>query len=375
MAVAVQQPQIRNKKDILDTISQGVGIAANLIGTGFAIPKFLQERQAIKQGQERLDLAKQSADADFATKFKEVPGTPQSLADKVKASQRSTFLQTPLSEAATRPEGAVERGGKFFVPRESPSTSVMAQIDKSLAADAERGIFTVIRDNKMVKVKKGDIDPGDQTVDSAGAFRIAQGVTSSQRGAERIILSGDAFELRQGQENEKRRQTIDKKRLAFVDKFNKDKVVQKNDEMIAASTNMLAQLNLVKEGNPIAAEAVKTFGARASGEVGNLTEADLQRFGGSKALSERLSQGLQQALTGTLTPTNIGFLEDVAKAMSSSAAENRVSRGATLSRQFAKTTEDFNESEMRDIFGLPAVGDPDSPDADVEGALNALFGE
>lgn len=50
MAVSINQPAVRKKKDILDNIAQGVQIAAGLVGTGLAIPEFLQKREVTEEG-------------------------------------------------------------------------------------------------------------------------------------------------------------------------------------------------------------------------------------------------------------------------------------------------------------------------------------
>jgi len=52
--------------------------------------------------------------------------------------------------------------------------------------------------------------------------------------------------------------------------------------------------------NPVADEAIKTMLAKASGEVGNLTETERDMFGGSKSIMSRLRRMGQRAASGEL---------------------------------------------------------------------------
>jgi len=62
--------------------------------------------------------------------------------------------------------------------------------------------------------------------------------------------------------------------------------------------------------NPVAQTASKASLARLSGEVGVLTEQDIQRFSGSQALSARLPQLLKNWGEGTLTEENRRYMEE-----------------------------------------------------------------
>lgn len=88
----------------------------------------------------------------------------------------------------------------------------------------------------------------------------------------------------------------------------------KLDDRLAYANSAEETLSLAAQGNAIAAEAAKTQIARLSGEVGNLTEQDVQRFGGSKAISARLEQAATQLASGTLTPQNQAYLMQIVSA-------------------------------------------------------------
>ena len=76
---------------------------------------------------------------------------------------------------------------------------------------------------------------------------------------------------------------------------------------------------LLASGNPIADNAIGTFMARATGEVGNLTEAERKPFTGSMDIRSQLSQAMQQWKSGTLTAKNRKLVELLAGKMEESA--------------------------------------------------------
>lgn len=135
-----------------------------------------------------------------------------------------------------------------------------------------------------------------------------------------------------------------KEKSDIVNKFNADPGVRKIQSSIDASSNVR---ELANSGNPIAASAIPTYMARASGEVGNLSEADKRPFGGSQAIINRLESALTQMATGRLTQSNQKFINDLANVMESSAVKNLDSRAKQVSDQYGEAS-DFLKSE--DIY-------------------------
>lgn len=70
-------------------------------------------------------------------------------------------------------------------------------------------------------------------------------------------------------------------------------------------------MRLAEAGNAIGSEAAKTQIARLAGEVGALSNQDINRFGGSKAIGARINQAAQQAYDGTLTKENAKFMRQI----------------------------------------------------------------
>ena len=107
--------------------------------------------------------------------------------------------------------------------------------------------------------------------------------------------------------------TLDKEtRKALADsKVKFDSLVKKDVERASAASDAMQLLN---SGSAIAGEAAKSKIARLSGEVGVLTDADVSRFGGSKALSSKLEAFAQQAYDGKLTGKNLAELKTIVAA-------------------------------------------------------------
>jgi len=135
-------------------------------------------------------------------------------------------------------------------------------------------------------------------------------------------------------------------RMSIVDKFNANPQVNKALQM-ATSANTI--IRLLEEGNPVADQSIPTFMARASGEVGNLSEADKAPFGGSRALVEQMSAIIQKASTGQLTPENREFVKQVASVFMRSANQNITSIAKRNAKQYSRASG-IPEGEILDLI-------------------------
>lgn len=198
--------------------------------------------------------------------------------------------------------------------------------------------------------------------------RIAQG-------RERLdLLTGKEGRLKD-QFDKKFEDTQQEQSAKIVDKFEKDKVVQKSNESIGQANNVI---QLVQSDNPIGHSAIPTFMARAAGEVGNLSEGDKAPFGGSQALSARIKQVTQTYRNGELTPENQQFVIDLANVMKKSAMRNKATRAFDLRGKYGKSykmdTKDVNDLMMPELNQLDnedqaavewALANPSNPKADA----------
>lgn len=119
-----------------------------------------------------------------------------------------------------------------------------------------------------------------------------------------------AEEAKTAAKEDKKKKETENKYLIQIDKtLRNDYLVKQRSEQLQYAANTLA---LLHSDNPVANQAAKTQLARLAGEVGVLTDRDVERFGGSKALLSKLNQAIAETTTGKLSKENKAFLTDVA---------------------------------------------------------------
>lgn len=126
----------------------------------------------------------------------------------------------------------------------------------------------------------------------------------------------------------------DRAEFKIIDTFNANPQVRRQQQSIDGAE---AVRELAMSDNPIAAAAIPTYMARASGEVGALSEPDKAPFGGSQAIMNKLEAALNQKVAGTLTDENRQFLLDLSDVMKRNAEQNLDRKGREFSDQYSKT--------------------------------------
>lgn len=140
----------------------------------------------------------------------------------------------------------------------------------------------------------------------------------------------------------------DYKKLEFAqNSFNKDKVVQKSEERIASARTLR---ELVTQNTPISAEAAKTFAARASGEVGALSDTDRAAYGGSRAIISRLEQAMKEAVEGTLTEDNKKFMLQLSDSFEQAGIRDIQTSLKKYAKQTVKRMPNMTEQEAAELI-------------------------
>lgn len=103
---------------------------------------------------------------------------------------------------------------------------------------------------------------------------------------------------------------LSKEEVAFVGVHQKAFDTQAQKSVAALSQLQIAKQAL-NSNNPIADKSLVNFLARASGEVGALTEADKKPFGGSTAYAAQAAQFAKNARDGKFTTENRKFVTDL----------------------------------------------------------------
>lgn len=179
--------------------------------------------------------------------------------------------------------------------------------------------------------------PGGVPRDVASLYETNQNKEESRR------LREQQMEALKTEREKNRLEHRTKEKTDIVTKFNTDPGVRKIQTSIDAASNVR---ELALSGNPIAANAIPTYMARASGEVGNLSEADKRPFGGSQAILNRLQASLQQMANGQLTEDNRKFVLDLADTMESSATSNLDRRAKQVSGQYGQASDFLKPDEI-----------------------------
>jgi hypothetical protein len=218
--------------------------------------------------------------------------------------------------------GAQKTGAK--AAEEAPDTpTAIAYRDQLLTLDPEgskKGLYEKMGKSDLLK-----------------AINAKAGVSKAESMASRADTAEKGQEFKETEEERKRL-------TSFTDKYNTDQQTQKGEQSISAANDVR---NLANTNNPIAAASIPTFLARASGEVGALSEADKAPFGGSRSVVARLEAAVTQNATGKLTPENRRFVLELSQVMERS-AQQKLDRTAwkhanQKAKDLGKTPEELYE--------------------------------
>jgi len=158
----------------------------------------------------------------------------------------------------------------------------------------------------------------------------------------------EARELRAGEKaTTVRRASADK----LFQQFERSKKIDRLNKALEAGQNATRLLGL---NNPVADEASKTQLARVAGEVGNLTEQDIARFGGSRALAARATQLAKTLQTGTLTAANRTLLQEISGVFERSQRDAFDVEVNRFVNSFTKRNPEVSRGDAFEILGLEA---------------------
>lgn len=130
-----------------------------------------------------------------------------------------------------------------------------------------------------------------------------------------------------------------------------DSLVAEDRKKLTAADNALQLLNIDK---PISSEVAKTQLARLAGEVGALTEQDLNRFGGSKDLLSRANQIATTLTSGKMTPESRKQLKQIATEFRT-VVQNKIDTEARRQAQSGSALLELPESEVLRIINPESI--------------------
>lgn len=160
-----------------------------------------------------------------------------------------------------------------------------------------------MKQKKLTKETR-EIEDRDYTMDKGEAELLKLKSEANENNANASKYYNDAKKEKEGS----------KRNDMFLSKIDN---TLRNDTFVKNYTDQLGYagntVSLLMSDNPVANQAAKTQLARLSGEVGVLTDRDIERFGGSKAVMSKAKQAATEALNGKLTYENRQFLLAVAQ--------------------------------------------------------------
>jgi hypothetical protein len=149
-----------------------------------------------------------------------------------------------------------------------------------------------------------------------------------------------------------------KKDESEVDKNLKTMKAFKDDKLVSRFRTALVDIDeleaLINSKNPIAKPTVQRLLARISGEVGRLTDQDVQAFGGSQAIMSRVEQFFSTAATGQFSEENVKYIRQLMDVM-------RVKNIEGLEKRKIKFKNQFSNVLKKDIDTIEQLIDPKDP--------------
>ena len=283
------------------------------------------EQQARQHGQEQLIKGLQTIGQAGESLFQMKKRMAQALAFQQSPEVQSLLGSHPNeASVAQGPLGPVRfdqtaQGAPGMAPQQNQQ--VPAKMIESLLP---QGDFNGI---EMLSKLRKDMAPVEDiiaTKDSQGNVTGFTHVPRTKGG--KTLLSGPL--------NQRTPLPMDPGKATFkvIDTFNANPQVRRQQQSIDGA---VAVRELALSENPIAASAIPTYMARASGEVGALSEADKAPFGGSAAILERLEAALTQKTVGQLSDENRQFLVELSDIMEKNDENNLDRKAREMAKQYS----------------------------------------
>jgi len=160
--------------------------------------------------------------------------------------------------------------------------------------------------------------------------------------------------------------TVDKSLRGLVDQRQRE-FNSKTVKMVESYKQADMAFEALKLKNPVADSAIKTMLAKASGEVGNLTEAEREMFAGSPDLKSKAARLLKQSTMGTLPEQDRVFLRELLSTYKSTNEKYIKRYGENIAKQISGNTGKSIEESMSlimpgDFLGT-AVSQPQTQQA------------
>ncbi len=299
----LQMQQARQQQQAFQMQQQDAMVQRRLQTAQLGFDPYSLSPEDFKMGQQGLGAIARNPD---------VGGLQQYLQQQKQL--RATEVRT--KEAAARKTeaeaGFLERGGgKFFGPE---------QVDAIQSGDLSK-LTTVF--------------PGGVPKEAVGLAYSGERITNTE--AER--------------QNRDLERTQSRYRNYLLDIEQRDPIIKQLRSQEIGLTQMNALLDLVSEGNTVAAAGMGTKMAKAMGEVGMLTESDIKRYTMSGQLPRKAADTLFKWSKGIPTEATLDEIKQIAKALGNTFQNKIQPRYDKLIKSYA-TIEKMPPRELALAMGL-----------------------
>jgi hypothetical protein len=222
-------------------------------------------------------------------------------------SQVANGLVMQLSGAGANPQQIQQAAGSIMPPELKSADDFYVQ--GALTGKQEYNAM-----GREVDLRATAVERKEKQKDRDNSVKIAQiGVASARAKLDGKFEQKELEEIRRGQE----------------------KLNAEGKKFFESLQAVKSAKTILDSNNPIGDNMISAIMARASGEVGALTEADKAPYGGSQAVTTRLSQAMTQWKSGKLTDQNRAFLTDVMSKMELNSQRSINSYADRISKQKA----------------------------------------
>jgi hypothetical protein len=163
---------------------------------------------------------------------------------------------------------------------------------------------------------------------------------------------------------------MDQKQATFLKDYQK-MFNQEARKIKSASNQAGLALEVLKAGNPIGDNAVGTFMARLSGEVGNLTEAEREMFKGSNATARKANSLVSKYKSGKISAADRADLIQLASVMTKANKRALDDVHSTVSKQAFKGLKaagaKVNYKDVKEAIFEPSIDNEGTTDVPAGG--------
>lgn len=163
------------------------------------------------------------------------------------------------------------------------------------------------------------------------------------------IRQDSAFERQQQRESQSRQKEQRRQLFTFQRDFNS--TVKGVDKAVNQAKNAIRILDAKGPASKLAVGVIGTMMARASGEVGNLTQVEREAFAGLQSISGRIQRVIARGAFSELTPQDKAAIREVAKVYVDRGDEMLQRTAETMGTQLSVNTGGSPEDLAQKISG------------------------